>query len=63
MSALQVVVRRLNRDEYQIRVVNGMDHSYAGCSLEIADHDVNSVSKRLKDVTYCVLIDLWSHDN
>jgi hypothetical protein len=63
MSAFQVVVRRLDRDEYQIRVVDGVEHRDAGCSLKIADHDVDSVRQRLNDVTNRVLIDLRSHNN
>src|ERR1700741_1422369 len=43
--------------------MDGVKHRYAGCSLEIADHDVYSVRKRLNDVTYGVLIDLRSDDN
>jgi hypothetical protein len=43
--------------------VNGVNHRYAGRTLEVTDHNVDRIGKRLNYITYGILIDLGGQDN
>ena len=56
-------MRRLHRNEDEIRVMDSMNHCNTGCPLQVAHHDIVCVSKSLDDFPDRILIDLGGHDD